>query len=109
MFGVLSQAILGFDWMELALRGVLLGCLLGAFHRWYVRHAARFEVTLLYVFVCVLSYSSVRAGTLYFLYPVIYRFLPFLALVWFGRVVLKGALRRHAWRRDRSAHLALHS
>jgi len=109
MFGVLSQAILGVDWLELMVRGTVLGCVLGLIHRWYVKRSQRFEVTLLYVFLCVWSYYTVRAATFYFVYPVVYRFLPFLFIVWFGEAILRGALRNHEAGGGYSTHPALHS
>ena len=109
MFGVLSQAILGVDWLELMVRGTVLGCVLGLIHRWYVKRSQRFEVTLLYVFLCVWSYYTVRAATFYFVYPVVYRFLPFLFIVWFGEAILRGALRNHEAGGEYSTHPALHS
>jgi hypothetical protein len=45
-------------------------------HRWYVRHALHFWPTLLYLFVSIWTYYSVRASSFYFLYFLLYHFLP---------------------------------
>src|SRR5262249_15382172 len=56
MFGVMSQVVIGLDWVELAVRGVLLGWIFAWMHRWYVRHASEFWAALFYLFLCVWSY-----------------------------------------------------
>ena len=76
MFGVMSQAAVGFGWIELVLRGVLLGALFAAFHRWYIRNASRFWVTVLYLFVSIWSYYTFRATTFWFVHSIVYRFVP---------------------------------
>ena len=76
MFGVMAQAVLGFDWIELVLRGALLGVLFAAFHRWYVRRSQKFWVTLLYLFVSIWSYYTFRATSFWFVHYVVYQFIP---------------------------------
>jgi len=76
MFGVMSQAAVGFGWIELVLRGVLLGTLFAAFHRWYVRNASRFWATVLYLFVTIWSYYTFRATTFWFVHSIVYQFVP---------------------------------
>jgi hypothetical protein len=90
MFGVMSQAVLGFDWIELAIRGAVLGLLFGAFHRWYVRHVRSFWATLLYLFVTVWSYYTYRATSLWILHFVVYQFLP----VFLAAKILEAGLSR---------------
>ena len=92
MFGVLSQAVLGLDWAELVLRGAALGLVLGTLHRWYVRHAKNYAVTLFYLCVCLWIYYTVRATTFYFVYFIVYRFLPFWMLIYLSETVLSGAV-----------------
>jgi len=75
-FGVISQAALGFDWLELIARGAILGSLLAVFHRWYTREASRFWVTLLYMCVTVWSYYTFRATTFWMVHFVVYQFIP---------------------------------
>jgi hypothetical protein len=76
MFGVLAQAAVGLDWIELVLRGVALAVVLALLHRWYVRNAVYFWPTLVYVFLSIWTYTTIRASTFYFLYFVVYQLLP---------------------------------
>lgn len=76
MFGVVAQAVLGHDWLELALRGVALGLFLGLLQRWYVRHQNRFWPTILMLFLSVWMFYTVRQSTFSFFYFVAYRFVP---------------------------------
>ncbi|MEA2235589.1 MAG: hypothetical protein QOC81_313 [Thermoanaerobaculia bacterium] len=76
MFGVMSQAAVGLDWIELVLRGVALAMCLALLHRWYVRHSSYFWPTLLYLFISIWAYYTFRASTFYFVYFVVYHFLP---------------------------------
>lgn len=74
MFGVMSQAVLGFDWVELFLRGLVLGIVLALLHRWYVRHQGRFWATMTYLFFCIWVFYTVRQSTFSPLYFFLYRF-----------------------------------
>jgi hypothetical protein len=80
-FGVVSQAILGLGWLELALRGILLGCILGKIHRWYVRHSARFLHTVFYLWLCLSVYNTFRASTLSLGPFLIYGIVPVFLLI----------------------------
>jgi hypothetical protein len=94
MFSVISQAIVGLDWIELLVRGCLLGYVFAFIHRWYVSRAQEFWPTLFYLFMCIWSYYTYRATTFYFVYFIVYRFVPVLIVVHLGADVLRGALRR---------------
>ncbi|HYO79194.1 MAG TPA: hypothetical protein VE010_22205 [Thermoanaerobaculia bacterium] len=76
MFGLLAQAVLGRDWLELALRGIGLGLFLGLLQRWYVRNHVRFWPTVLIMFLSVWMFYTVRQSTFFFFYYIVYRFLP---------------------------------
>jgi hypothetical protein len=76
MFGVMSQAAVGLDWIELVLRGMVLAIVLALLQRWYVRHATDFWATLFCLFVSIWAYYTFRASTFYFVYFVIYHFFP---------------------------------
>jgi hypothetical protein len=93
MFGVMAQTALGFDWMELVARGAVLGLVAALFHRWYARRARGFWPTLLYLFVGVWSYYTVRATTFYLLHFVVYQFVPVMAIATLLTVAL-GRRRR---------------
>ena len=94
MFGVLSQGVIGWGWAELFGRGMLLAGVYAAFHRWYVRRAASSSATLVYVFICVWSYYTVRATTFYFIYFLLYRLVPFVVAVMIGERILSAAVAR---------------
>jgi hypothetical protein len=74
MFGAIAQGVVGFDWIELAVRGAILGICFALFHRLYVRRSHSFWLTALYVCVCAWSYYSFRATSFYLLYFVVYYF-----------------------------------
>ncbi len=88
MFGVLAHAVIGLDWMELVLRGALLGYIFALIHRWYVRRSSSFWITLLYLWLCIFSYYTVRAGTFYFASVTFHRFIILIFLVKFGKILL---------------------
>jgi hypothetical protein len=89
MFGVTAQAVLGLGWIELLLRGALLGGLFALLHRWYVRRADTFWASMLYVYICVYAYYTFRASSFYWLYFVLYRFVPTMLFVRAGASVLR--------------------
>lgn len=78
MFGVMSQAALGYDWIELVLRGAVLAICLALLQRWYVRRSHQFWPTLLSLFVSLWAYYTMRASSFYFVYFVLYHFVPVL-------------------------------
>jgi hypothetical protein len=90
MFGVVAQAIIGGDWVELVLRGVALGLCFAGVHRWCSRRAHSLWVVVFYLYLCLWCYYTVRASTFYIAYFAVYRFLPTLVLVWAARAVLRG-------------------
>jgi hypothetical protein len=94
MFGVMAQAVLGLDWLELILRGAALGLLFAFMHRWYVRRAAQLWPTLFYLFLAIWTYYTFRATTFRFAYFVIYQFLPVMAAVKLFELPLKRVLAR---------------
>jgi hypothetical protein len=94
MFGVIAQSVIGFGWLELILRGVVVGLLFAWAQRWHASNATRFLPTLVYVWLCVWSYYTFRASTFYLLSPIIYRLLPVVALVYTGERLTR------RWRRD---------
>ena len=98
MFGVMAQAVLGFDWIELVARGALLGLLAALLHRWYVRRARRFWPTAFYAFVGIWSYYTVRATSFYLVHFVVYQFVSVMVVVALLNVAL--------WRRRRPRPVA---
>ena len=92
MFGVIAQAAIGYGWMELIVRGAILGALFGLLHRIYVQHAQSFWVMLLYLYICLWSYYTFRASTFFFVYVVLYRFVPTMIAVRAGAGLLRRAV-----------------
>jgi hypothetical protein len=91
MFGVVAQSVIGWDWVELALRGAVLGVVFAAVHRWYVRSTGLWA-TVLYLYLCVWAYYTVRATTFHVASLVVWRLLPSI-LVLVPLAVVIGRLR----------------
>jgi hypothetical protein len=81
MFGMMAQGVIGFGWVEMALRGAFMGWLYNALHRLYVKNAASFWMTLLYCYACVWCHYSFRSTMLWPAYFLVYEFLPVMILV----------------------------
>lgn len=88
MWGVISQSIVGFDWIEIAIRGALLGYILARFHHWYLKHQTGFLVSLLYVFFCLKVYDTFRNTTFSLLTNIVWEIIPFYLLILIGRAIL---------------------
>ena len=89
MFGVLSQAMLGWGWAELLLRGAILGWLFAKCHRWFVRRNATFWSGLFYLWLCVWCYWTYRSTTFALVTLFIYRFVPVVVIIRFFTRSLK--------------------
>lgn len=90
MWGLTSQAIVGFDWLEMAARGTALGYVLGRVHVWYRRRAASVLVTVAYVWLCVHIYNTYRDGTFTLINRVAYIVLPAILLLVVTERILRG-------------------
>src|SRR5262249_34129648 len=87
MFNPVSQAIIGFGWLELVIRGLLLGMVFAKIRAWYSRRSQSFWVTLLYFYILIISYYTIRSTAIYFLTVcVLFRFIPVYLL---GRIVTR--------------------
>lgn len=94
MFGVMSQAAVGLDWIELVIRGTALATVLALLQRWTVRRPD-FWPTFLSLFISIWVYYTFRASTFYFLYFIVYHFLPvFAATALLERVLARMVRRR---------------
>jgi len=76
MFGVLSEAAVGFGVLELLFRGFFLGAILAGIHNWYFRRRTSFWPLVFYIWCCVTVYYTYRAGTLYSLSFILTYFVP---------------------------------
>lgn len=88
MWGVISQSIVGLDWLELVLRGAILGYILAKFHRWYLKHQSGFLETLLYMFFCLKVYYTFRDTTFSLLANLVWEVIPFYLFLRIGVAVL---------------------
>jgi len=88
MWGVISQSIVGLDWIELALRGALLGYILARFHRWYLKHQSGFLATLLYMFFFVKVYYTFRDTTFSLLANLVWEVIPFYIFLGIGVTII---------------------
>jgi hypothetical protein len=95
MFGVMSQAAVGYDWIELIVRGAFLGVLFGLLHRLYVQHAQSFWASLFYLYLSIWSYYTFRASTFFFVYFVLYRFVPTMIAVRAGAGLVRRTAQAH--------------
>lgn len=84
MWGVITQSIVGLDWIELALRGALLGYILARFHCWYLKHQSGFLETFFYMFLCLKVYYTFRDTTFSVLSNLIWEVIPFYILLRLG-------------------------
>lgn len=81
MWGVITQSIVGLDWIELALRGGILGYILARFYRWYLKHQSGFLETLTYTFFCLRVYYTFRETTFSLLSNLVWEVIPFYILL----------------------------
>jgi len=88
MWGVISQSIVGLDWLELVLRGAILGYILARLHRWYLKHQSGFLETLLYTFFCLKVYYTFRDTTFSLLANLVWEVIPFYILLRIGVAIL---------------------
>lgn len=96
MWGVITQAIVGLDWWELAPRGAALGFILAKIHNWYVRHQDGYLETVIYLVLCLKIYNTFRNTTLSPMAVVIWEILPFILLLKVGRFLLERLGKRPA-------------
>ncbi len=94
MWGVISQSIVGLDWIELALRGALLGYILARFHRWYLKHQSEFLGTLFYMFLCLKVYYTFRDTTFSLLANFVWEVIPFYIFLGIGVAILARSTNR---------------
>jgi len=92
MLGVIAQAVVGLEWLELFIRGVVLGLLLAMIHRWYAARQDGYWATLLYLCLCLWCYYTFRGSTFFIAYYVVYRFVPLIVAV----TVVEWLVRRAA-------------
>jgi hypothetical protein len=85
MWGVITQSVVGLDWIELVLRGFILGFILAKIHEWYVRRKDLFLPNIVYIYLCLKSYYTFRDTTGALLTSIIWEILPFVTLLYLFR------------------------
>ncbi len=96
-FGTVSEGVIGFGILELAVRGVVLGVVLGFIHNFVCRRGNGFIVIFFYVWLCTRVYLSIRASTFYWLSSVLFEFAPFALVIYLLRSGSKWT-RNVAWK-----------
>lgn len=94
-FGTIAESILGGGWLDLLLRGALLGALAARLHHWCVRRRT-FWPGLVYLWASVQIYHAFRNTTFCLLGLFVYRVLPVVLAIELGLTVFSGAPRRAA-------------
>jgi hypothetical protein len=94
MWGVISQSIVGWDWLELALRGAILGLILAKLHRLYLKYQTSFLATLLYVYLCLRVYYTFRETTFSLLSNFVWEIIPFYLLLCIGKAIISRKVAR---------------
>ena len=82
MWGVITQSLIGFGSLELAVRGVFLGWLLAKFHQCYQRHQTKLLPNVFYILVCLSTISTFRDTTGAIFWDIFWIFLPSAAILW---------------------------
>ena len=75
-FGTVAESIVGWGWIDLIMRGAVLGAGLALMHRYFVNRAGSFWTFILYTWLTVQAYQLFRGSTFYLLPMFLYRFLP---------------------------------
>ncbi len=88
-FGVIPQSLVGFGWIELMVRGAILGYAFASLHRYFSRHADRFWAMVLYVWITVWCYQSFRNQSFILVMYIVQWFLPLVLVVEGGIRVLR--------------------
>jgi hypothetical protein len=74
-FGVVAQAVAGFGWPEMIVRGLFLGCAFALLHRWLFRGVRTLLPLAFSIWITIWSYSTLRLETLALPVLALYHFL----------------------------------
>lgn len=81
MFGIVAQAVLGHDWIELFIRAILLAFFYATAHRMWRRYSGSFWATIAYLFILTWAYYAFRHSSFEILYRLVYYLAPTAILV----------------------------
>jgi hypothetical protein len=77
MYNPIAQSIMGYGWVELVFRGLLLGFVFAKIRIWYMRNASKYWPTLYYFYLITISYYMIRSTAIYVLIVItLFRFIP---------------------------------
>lgn len=82
MWSVISQSLIGFGFVELALRGMVLGWILALIHSWYQTRYTKFLPSVIYVNLCITTYLTFRDTTGAILWQIWWAVIPFAILIY---------------------------
>jgi hypothetical protein len=94
MWGVITQSIVGLDWIELIIRGSLLGFALAKIHDWYARRQENFLANIVYIYLCIRVYYTFRDTTGALLTFIVWEVLPFCALFLMFKALFPSRIRQ---------------
>jgi hypothetical protein len=92
-FGTLAESIVGGGVADLIARGVVLGVVLGLFHRWASRRKEGFWSVVIYVWMTLTVYQCFRNTTFYPVVLFVYRVLPVILAVEVLESMFRGPTR----------------
>jgi hypothetical protein len=87
-FNPICQSIAGFDWFELIARGAMLGWLFGLLHNWYIKNNNSFWVSVLYIYLTIFSFYTIRSTTFGLISWILFKFAPALLIVFVCKILL---------------------
>lgn len=94
MWGVITQSIVGLDWIELIIRGSVLGFALAKIYDWYTRRQENFLANIVYIYLCIRVYYTFRDTTGALLTFIVWDVLPFCGLLLIFKILLKSPGKR---------------
>lgn len=81
MFGIVAQSVLGYDWIELFIRSVLLALFYSGVYRMWRRYSGSFWATITHLFILTWAYYAFRFTSFEILYRLVYYLAPAALLV----------------------------
>jgi len=76
LLGIVAQSVLGWDWLELFLRALVLAIFYAVAHRAWRRYSGSFWATIAYLFILTWAYYAFRLSSFEILYRLVYYLAP---------------------------------
>lgn len=93
VFSPIAQGYIGFGVPEIMFRGFLLGVAFAMIHRAYIRRAGSFFPNVIYLWLLLFCYGSLRNNSSYIFALLVLRLVPFVVVVYLLRALLGAAWR----------------